>query len=267
MLKNRRAGFVVKLMLAIAGLGAVIATVYYFWPLLAPLGDEDYVRQMVDEAGVFGPVVFALVHALQVIIAPIPGQVIGLVGGYAFGPVWGTVYAVIGSTLGFAVVLLLARKLGRPFVERFVSPKILTRFDYLTKRAGSMTFFLIFLLPGLPDDLIGFIAGLTKLRLRILLLASAAGRLPGYAVLSMVGSGLASDNFGSVVAVAIGALLLGVVAFLRREFIREFIKNEHRIRWIKRQWSKNWSQILIWTAGLGLVGVLLYEAIIWLINR
>src|SRR5690606_36462243 len=157
MIRTRRAKSIFKYTLVGVVCAAVIgALLVYFWPLLAPFGDEAYVRQTVDEAGAWGPVVFMVIHAIQVIIAPIPGQVIGFVGGYLYGPLWGTIYAVIGSTAGFAVVLALSRKLGRPFVERFVSPQLLTRFDYLIGRAGSITFFLIFLLPGFPDDLIAF---------------------------------------------------------------------------------------------------------------
>ena len=267
MVKRIRLSLLLKATLSVAAAALVGLAFYYFWPLMAPLGDEQYVRQLVKDAGPWGPLVFSTIHAIQVIIAPIPGQVIGLVGGYAFGPVWGTIYAVIGSAVGFAVVLLLARKFGRPFVEKFVSPKLLARFDYLISRAGSMTFFLIFLLPGFPDDLIGFIAGLTKLRLRILLLASVAGRLPGYAVLSVVGHGLTGQNLNAVIAVLVVALILSIVAFWKRAWIGEFVRNEHRVVWAKADWEKNWRSVLAWTAGLGLLGVIIYEIVTWYVAR
>lgn len=237
--------------------------IYIAWPVLAPLGSEEYIREVVSEAGVWGPLVFIFIHTVQVVIAPIPGQVIGLAGGYLYGPVWGTLYAVLGSAIGVCIVLLLTRRYGRPFVERFVPEKILKRFDYLTKRAGTMTFFLIFLLPGLPDDLIGFIAGLTKLRIRVLLLASIAGRLPGYAILSIVGHGLTQDNLNPVVGASIALIISSVIVFWKRAWIAEFVKREDRLWWLRQQWLGNWQSILLWTVGLSLLGVVVYETIVW----
>lgn len=252
-----------KLLLAVVAIFAAIAAIYLAWPFLAPLGNEAYVREVVNEAGVWGPLLFIFIHTTQIVIAPIPGQVVGLAGGYLYGPVWGTIYAVIGSTIGVYIVLLLTRRYGRPFVERFVSKKLLRKFDYLTRRAGSMTFFLIFLLPGLPDDIIGFIAGLTKIRIRALLLVSVAGRLPGYAVLSIIGHGLTRDNLNPVIGASIALVIFSIAAFWKRTWIAEFVKRENRLTWLRREWARNWTSILLWTVLLSLFGVVIYEVITW----
>lgn len=95
------------------------------------------------------------------LIGPMPGQIVSLVGGVLFGTVWGVVYTMIGAAIGFTMIFGLTRRLGRPFVERFVSPRLLERFDYLNGRGGALALFVVFLLPALPDDVISFIAGLT----------------------------------------------------------------------------------------------------------
>jgi len=43
---------------------------------------------------------------------------------------------------------------------------------------GLVFFFLVFLIPGLPDDIACFVAGLTSLPLLALIAVSAIGRLP-----------------------------------------------------------------------------------------
>jgi uncharacterized membrane protein YdjX (TVP38/TMEM64 family) len=63
----------------------------------------------------------------------------------------------------------------------------MAKLDELIARGGSWNFFVIFLLPGLPDDAVCFVAGLTRLSLWKLLLVMIAGRLPGMAVLTFVG--------------------------------------------------------------------------------
>ena len=64
---------------------------------------------MLDRWGVFAPVVFIAIQALQVIIAPMPGDVTGLLGGFVFGQWLGFSYSTLGLTIGS-----LCAFLGRP---------------------------------------------------------------------------------------------------------------------------------------------------------
>lgn len=48
----------------------------------------------------FAPFIFVLLQASQIVLAPIPGQLIAFVGGYLFGVVQGTIYSLIGAVLG-----------------------------------------------------------------------------------------------------------------------------------------------------------------------
>lgn len=73
-----------------------------------------------DSLGPFAIVGFVVLQVLQVVVAPIPGEVTGLIGGYLYGPVAGVVLSTIGLTLGSYIAFALARVFGRPFVERFV---------------------------------------------------------------------------------------------------------------------------------------------------
>ena len=152
--------------------------------------------------------------------APIPGQVTGFVGGFLFGPVLGAVYATIGCTL----VFMLARRLGRPFVERFVKPRTLYRFDYFTESGGPLVLLLIFLVPIFPDDLICYIAGLIRIPIHRLVLVAFVGRIPGYAIFSLTGSGAAESNLTLVVVLIVAVLLLAAIAFWQRHRIERFLK-------------------------------------------
>jgi uncharacterized membrane protein YdjX (TVP38/TMEM64 family) len=131
---------------------------------------------------------------------------------------------MIGAAIGFTVVFWLSRKLGRPFVEYFVSKKILERFDYIAQTKGIFILFLIFLLPAFPDDLICYIAGLTSIRIRTLVLISLAGRLPGYLVLSYTGSGVADSNY-TLTAIIFGVVMVfSAVAYWHKDRLENFVK-------------------------------------------
>lgn len=233
--------------------------IYYAWPYLSAISSPEQARELITGAGGWGPLVFILMQAAQVLIAPIPGQIIGLIGGYLFGPFLGLIYTITGATIGFTAVFYLTRKLGRPFVERFVSKKILGKFDHLTEEKGVLVFFLIFLLPAFPDDLISFIAGLTTIRIRTLVLISIAGRLPGYAVLSFTGNGLAYENLNPVIATGILMVMLSAISWWKRAWLREFVRREDRISFVNEQWKASWKTIIIWATGIIILTVILIK--------
>ena len=146
-------------------------------------------RTIFDASGEQSGLIFVLVQIGQVLLAPIPGQLLGLMGGSLFGFWHGLFLTVLGLAIGSAIAMGSSRLLGDTVVRRFVPAPILRRFDHLAGTSGLWSFFLIFLLPFFPDDAICFMAGLTQLPLHRLLLVSTLGRLPGVAVLSFVGAG------------------------------------------------------------------------------
>lgn len=203
---------------SIAVLVIVVSLLIFFWQPLADLfTDKERLKQLVEQAGVYGPLLFIGIQFLQVVVAPIPGQVVGALAGALFGPWLGTLYSMIGAMLGFTLIFVVARRLGRPFVERFVEKKHLEKFDYLTQAKGPLVFFLIFLLPAFPDDIICYLAGLSAIPIRTLVLVSFAGRLPGFLVLALLGSGIAEADGRLIVLIMVALVLVGVVGYWQRE--------------------------------------------------
>jgi uncharacterized membrane protein YdjX (TVP38/TMEM64 family) len=132
--------------------------------------------------------VFVALQVAQVLFAPIPGQLVGLLGGYLFGFWRGLALTTLGLALGTTIALTVARLLGLGLVRRVVPAAILGRFERLINESSLWDFFLIFLLPLFPDDAVCFIAGLTRLPIWQLVLVSIAGRMPWMAVLTYVGA-------------------------------------------------------------------------------
>ncbi len=164
---------------------------------------------LVDGFGAAKPYAYLALQVAQVLFAPIPGQLIGLLGGYFFGFWQGLFLSMAGLAIGSFTAMSLARLLGEKVVRRFVPGSIFEKFDHLVKGGGLWNFFMLFLLPALPDDAICFMAGLTRWRLSHLLAVSLLGRLPGTAVLVFVGSSVGRDMrlANILLAVAVAAAL------------------------------------------------------------
>lgn len=193
---------------------AILATVLVLWgqPLYDSLADQEGVRNWVEGSGPWGPLALIALEMAQTLLAPIPGQAIEAVGGYLFGPWLGTLYAMLGVSTGSLTGFLLARKLGRPWLLRLASPKTVARLDDLAQRGGNLFFFLLWLFPFVPDDLVCLAAGLTPMRPLQFLILMVLGRLPGIFVATWIGAsatqvkplGLAA----AIVLIAIAALVI-----------------------------------------------------------
>jgi uncharacterized membrane protein YdjX (TVP38/TMEM64 family) len=155
---------------------------------LEALSNPHRLRTLILAWGAWGGLALVGLQILQILLAPIPGQVLGLVGGYLYGPWLGTVFNMIGTLVGSGLAMWLARHFGRPLVERLVSHHWLDRLDGFARRHGAAVFFLIFLFPFLPDDAACFVAGLSPLPLGELLLIVLVGRLPGVFIPNWLGA-------------------------------------------------------------------------------
>jgi len=172
--------------------------------------------------------IFVLFQVLQVVFAPIPGELTGLIGGYLYGPVLGTIYSTIGLTVGSWLAFMLARFLGLPFVEKAVNPEILKKYDYVMEHQGAIVSFVLFLIPGFPKDYLCYIMGLSHMKLCTFLIISTLGRLFGTILLSMSGSYARSNQYlGLLVLLGAGGIF-AVLAYLYRERWIEMIRRKEK---------------------------------------
>lgn len=190
-------------------------------PLTYILTNKDEVVAFVKSLGFWGPLVFVLLQILQTIAAPVPGNVTGLVGGFLFGW-WGVLWTLIGSAIGFYCVFWLSRKFGRRLVEKIIKKEALDKFDHLANQKGSLVFFLIFLIPGLPDDIVGYVAGLTSIPIRQLMIMVIIGRIPATVATNMLGAGLGEADIRPVVIIAVVSAIVLIAIAAKRKAIMDW---------------------------------------------
>jgi uncharacterized membrane protein YdjX (TVP38/TMEM64 family) len=185
--------------------------------------DARALRAWIAGFGALAPLVFVVLQAAQVVLAPIPGQVVALVAGYLFGPVYGTIYSLTGVLIGSAVAFSLAKRYGRSFVERVIDDDVIGRFDAFVERVGAPGLFAFVIIPGLPDDAICFLSGLTTWRLRTFLAVIAVGRLPAYVITVYAGGEFASGRFIQGILLVVAIITLSAVGYYKQETVRELV--------------------------------------------
>ena len=174
----------------LAVLVVTIGVALWYWrePLWTFFGDQERIQEWVAGFGPWGPLVTIALNVAQVLLAPVPGQFVGLVNGYLYGIWLGTLYSMIGLLLGTTLAAALGRWFGRPLVGRLVNPEKLAHWDRIAGRQGPLFFFLVFLFPFVPDDIACFLIGLSTLNIPRMVVLAALGRLPGVFVSCWVGA-------------------------------------------------------------------------------
>lgn len=214
----------------------LLIAIYVIWdllnngPLTSFLNNKDTIISWVEGHGFLGPLAFIFLQVLQIVLAPIPGQIVGGVGGFLFSW-WGVLWTCIGTAIGGFIVFWLSRKFGRPLVEKIVKKDSLDKFDFIFNNNTSFILFVIFLIPGLPDDIICYLAGLTNISLKKLVTLFVIGRLPAIIIINYLGSGIGEENLAPVVVISvIVAIVLALIVWQREKiigFLKKLQQNKH----------------------------------------
>jgi uncharacterized membrane protein YdjX (TVP38/TMEM64 family) len=203
---------------------ALVAVLIKWWqPLYDLLPSQEQVAAWVESLGFWGPVAIILLEMVQALLAPIPGQAIEAVSGYLYGPWLGTLFPMIGMAIGSFIIFSLSRRFGRPLVVKLIGQKSMAQLDDLVRRGGAPFFFLIWLLPGAPDDLACVAAGLTPMPTRQFLILMLVGRLPGVFMSVLFGAHVTEIRRELWIALFIGIAIVALVVWRWGKAIQEAI--------------------------------------------
>ncbi len=179
-------------------------------------------RDFILSFGAYSAIVFIVIQALQVVFAPIPGEVTGFVGGYVYGKIAGTLLSTVGLTLGSVLAFEITRVFGVRLVKKVVKQETMDRFDYFVTHRGVHIAFILFLVPGFPKDSLCYLLGLTHLRRLDFLLMNIFGRLPGTIVLNIEGEAVRTGRYEAFFEILIGSIAATLILYATRNYIIHF---------------------------------------------
>jgi len=180
--------------------------------------DRNQLKSFLDNLGPFSFIGFIIFQALQVVVAPIPGEVTGFIGGYIYGPLLGIILSTVGLTLGSFLAFIFSKTLGRPFVEKFVRKETIEHYEYLLKhRRVAFLIFLLFLIPGFPKDYLCYILGLGPISTKEFLFISTMGRFSGTVLLTLGGTFFRHQQYYKFFAILGAAIVILIVSIVSRD--------------------------------------------------
>ena len=186
----------VKRLLPLAVLAAAIATAFSLG-LHEHLSIETlrehraFLNGFVAENAVVAAVTFVTVYALSTALSLPGGVVLTVAGGFLFGVTLGTLYVVAAATLGATAVFLIARSALGSFLQERAGP-FLKRME-AGFRENALSYLLVLrLIPLFPFFVVNLVPAFLGVSLRIYVLGTFFGIIPGTLVFILAGAGLGS---------------------------------------------------------------------------
>ena len=177
----------------------------------------DLIKQWVDQAGWWAPVIFIFIYAAAAILF-LPGTIFTFAGGIIFGPVLGVLYNLIGATLGATLSFLIARYLASDLVSQRSAGR-LKQLIHGVEAEGWRFVAFTRLMPLFPFNLLNYALGLTKIRFIEYVLATFIFIIPAciaYTYIGYAGSEVFSGGDNIIKTILIAIALLAAVLFLPR---------------------------------------------------
>lgn len=224
----------IKLLFVILKFGLLLSLVigiplyitFFNKDLLTMFNSLDSVNQYLDQYKTASVFVYIGLQALQILISVIPGQPLNFAAGYAYTFGFGYLYSIIGAAIGTILAFYLAKFLGRDALHLMFGEKKIAKFIHkLNSKRGFIIVFVLYLIPGLPKDLLSYAAGVSEMRLKSFLIISLVGRSPGMMFSIMVGSMFNNESYIGIGVLSFVALILCIWGIKHHDKLTNIIDN------------------------------------------
>ncbi len=173
-----------------------------------------------------GIIVALLIQVIQVIVSPIPGQVIEIGMGMAYGEIMGSLMCLIGSAIAAFLIMVFVKKFGVRFIELFVSIERINDIKIINSEKKLETAaFILFFIPGTPKDPLIFFFGVTQIKTWRFVLIQTIARAPGVFATTFGGKLLARGNYKAAI---ITFIIIGAIAIAGMLCYNKLIKFLHQ---------------------------------------
>lgn len=149
--------------------------------------NREELRIILSKYPHLSPFLFILFQALQVIIAPIPGEATGFLAGFFFGAFKGFLLSTIGIIIGSAIAFYIGKFFRKKILKKYENSSNYLKLKKVFKKYGIIGTFFLYIFPGFPKDMLNYFLGLMPVSFKAFIFVCSLGRLPGTFALSIQG--------------------------------------------------------------------------------
>lgn len=196
----------------------------FFKVFLSP----EYIKNWLLSFGKLSIIVFILLQILQVVVFFIPGEIVQAAGGFVYGTMMGTILSFVGILIGSVITFYITRRYGLKVLKRIMKDESYKKLlNILNRPQNNLILFILYLIPGIPKDTLGFVAGVTKITLLEFIVLSMVGRIPGIFLMNYIGSSISSHSYIKSFLILGIATVLFIIGIWKKDGILDyFSKNK-----------------------------------------
>lgn len=169
--------------------------------------------------------VYIGIQVAQIVISVLPGQGFQFAAGYLYGAIPALIYSWIGATIGTLLSFYLAKILGRDALHLLFGEERMNYFiERLNNKRAYTIVFLIYLIPGLPKDMVSYAAGASEIKFKAFLILSLIGRTPGMAGSILIGAFYHKGDYVPMIIIGILAIIAFIFCIIYRKKISNLIE-------------------------------------------
>lgn len=221
-----------KLILSILKL-AVLSAIVIGIPLYIIFCQRDFIEQFRSFNDVLAYLerykfesifIYIGIQVVQIVISVIPGQAFQFAAGYLYGFIPGLIFSMIGAFLGTLISFYLARLLGKDAVHLFFGEERINHFiDRLNSKRAYIIVFLLYLIPGLPKDVVSYAAGVSEMKFKAFMAFSMAGRVFGMGGSLLIGAFYFKQHYIGMAVIGAFAVIAFVLCVIYRDKINQYL--------------------------------------------
>ncbi len=227
-----------KILLGVVVLTLCIGIIIYLFPVMKDLSTTEgqvAFKEKVQNTGIAGMFSLLGLQVAQIFLFIIPGEPIEILAGMCYGALWGTVFIMLSSCAVSIMIFLLVRKLGRKFIYNFCDEEKIKKIEnnkwFQNPKKIELIILISFLIPGMPKDLLVYIAALLPIRPVRFIAISTIARFPSVITSTLAGTNLAVGDWkrGIILYLLILLLVAVILGFMyvfdKSNTTKDFLKS------------------------------------------
>jgi len=182
---------------------------------------QDRIQNFVAGAGPWSPLIYILTHQLSYIFAPISGYPFLIVGFYLFGAktiIYNYIAVLIGATMNFYI----AKRWGRPIVEKLAGAESLSQVDKFANEYGVGALLVLRLFFGGFSDFVSYAYGLTTMKFSTYIAVTAIATIPA-AILAYFAASRA-QNIEQFLGISVAMTFAAGAVFIAGNYVWKKLK-------------------------------------------
>ena len=232
---------VIRIILIIAIIALLVYITKELWPIFAQIATEMgriEFKEDITSLGFKGIILILGLIIAQVLIPILPGEPIEILAGMCLGTMGGLFIVLVGALCSTLLIIGIVKVFGKQFIYVLLNEKTIKKienfetnvFNKNEKRIYSI-FFLLFFIPGIPKDIIIYIAAILPINVLKFTGIATFARIPSILTSTIAGANLVEGNWLITIAVYVLMFIIAIsTMIIVNKKDKEFIKTVDKIR-------------------------------------